>query len=804
MRVSLDRSTLPPRSEHLRPPSTLPPAYQANNGRSARIPQLAAVVRALVAAAVVFAALAIGASHTARGEATAGNGALVQGAAVPSPGAVAPAPAPMRRPKIGIVLSGGGARGLTHIGVLKVLEELHVPVDYISSTSMGAIVGGLYASGVSTTEMERLVTSLDWPTLFSDQPPRRELAVRRKLEDSLYTIPLELGFRDFSFRLATGAITGQNLELVLHGLTWRDDDIGSFDNLPIPFRAIATNLVDGSEVDFEQGPLYIAMRGSMSVPGIFAPLDHDGKMLGDGGLVKNLPVDTVQKMGAEVVIAINIGTPLMTREQLSSFFGVAEQSINILTEQNVRAQKALLSFPRDVLIEPDLGDLSGAAFDKGARFIALGEKAARASADALSRYALSAADYAAYRAALHRSGPPVNPELEFAGVKGTEVTNPEVLQAQVGLEPGAKIDFPTAQADIATLYGRGDFARIDYELTGTPPQRGVQFVVTEKPWGPDYLLFGVGFSTDLQGENTFGLRMRYKRTWLNSLGGEWNNDVSLGTTNYYRTELYQPLNLAQTVFAAPYGGIGTTTENIFTQGVKVAEYRVLDERVGIDLGYALGAWGDLRIGPVYIHERGDPAVASPAFPVTRADEWGLALLARVDTQDNAFFPSHGLRLTFSGFSGTRAEQDVDRKVSRGELDVHQSIPIGERDTINLGVRLAGTNLFDPVLLGSFRLGGFLEISGLRTEELEGSYLGRARAVYLHRTGQLPVFGNTYYLGGSLEVGNVWQERSAISFGDTYKAGSLFFAADTPFGPFYIAWGHTTRGDSTWYLLLGRP
>src|SRR4029079_1561538 len=162
----------------------------------------------------------------------------------------------------------------------------------------------------------------------------RELAVRRKLEDALYTIPLELGFRDFSFKLATGALTGQNLGLLLHALTWRDDDIGSFDNLPIPFRAVATNLVDGAEVVFDRGPLYIAMRGSMSIPGLFATLDLDGRMLGDGGLVKNLPVDIVKAMGAEVVIAINIGTPLMTREQLSSLFGVAEQSINILTEQN--------------------------------------------------------------------------------------------------------------------------------------------------------------------------------------------------------------------------------------------------------------------------------------------------------------------------------------------------------------------------------------------------------------------------------------------------------------------------------------
>lgn len=773
-----------------------PSAYRANNVPAARIPQLVTIARAIFAVAIAIVGAAV-TPITARAEDAAD-------AVTTAPVSATPMQAATRRPRIGVVLSGGGARGLTHIGVLKVLEEMRVPIDYITATSMGSIVGGLYASGISASEMERLVTSLDWPAFFSDQPPRRELSVRRKREDALYTIPLELGFRDFSFKLATGALTGQNLELLLHGLTWREDDIGSFDNLPIPFRAVATNLVDGREVVFDRSPLYIAMRGSMSIPGIFAPLDLDGRMLGDGGLVKNLPVDVVKAMGAEVVIAINIGTPLMTREQLSSFVGVAEQSINILTEQNVRAQRALLVPPRDVLIEPDLGDLSSADFDKGARFIALGEEAARAAGDALSRYALPADDYAAYRIALRRPRGPADPELEFAGVRGTKITNPEVLQAQVDLKPGAKIDFPTAQTDIATLYGRGDFARIDYELIGRPQQRGVQFVVAEKPWGPDYLVFGLGFSSDTQGENTFGLRTRYKRTWLNSLGGEWINDIELGTTNYVRSELYQPLNLAQTVFVAPYAGIGTTTENIFSQGTKVAEYRVLDERVGVDVGYAFGSWADLRIGPIYVHQRGDPAIASPAFPVTRLDEWGLALLGRIDTQDNAFFPRHGLRLTLSGFSGTQRQQEVDRKVSRIELDVHQSIPFGDLDAINLGLRLAGTNQFDTTILGNFRLGGFLEISGLRSQELEGAYLGRARAVYLHRMGALPVFGNTYYIGGSLEVGNVWQQRSAVSFGDTIKAGSVFFAADTPLGPFYIAWGHTDRGDSTWYLLLGRP
>ncbi len=561
-------------------------------------------------------------------------------------------------------------------------------------------------------------------------------------------------------------------------------------------------MVDGKPVVFDRGPLYLAMRASMSIPGVFAPLEVEGKILGDGGLVNNLPVDLVKAMGADVVIAVNIGTPLMTREKLASFIGIAEQSINILTEQNVRAQLALLT-QRDVLIAPDLGELTALDFTQGARFVALGEKAARAATDALRRYSLPAEAYAAYQVALRRAPVDADPALTFVGVKGAEMTNPDVLQGQVGLEPGAKVDLPRAQADIAVLYGRGDFERIDYRLIEERGQRGIEFVASEKPWGPNFLQFGVGLSSDMQGDSSFGLRIGHKRTWLNMLGAQWVNEVNLGTATSYATELYQPLGLTQTWFASAYGSIGTAPLDFFGSGSKVAEYEVLTERVGVDLGYAFGTWGELRVGPQFIHQRAHPTVALPGFPVSTTDAWGAALLARADTQDNAFFPHRGLRVSVSLFSGKQREDGVDRSVTRGEIDVHQSIPLGERDTVNLGVRAAATSLTRAPVT-DYRLGGFLELSGLRTEELEGPYLGRARAVYLHRMGSLPVLGSTYYLGGSLEVGNVWPSRGAIAASDTIKAGSVFIAADTLFGPLYLAWGHTTRGDSSWYLFLGRP
>jgi NTE family protein len=295
---------------------------------------------------------------------------------------------PQHRPKIGLVLSGGGARGLSHIGVLKVLEELRVPVDFIAATSMGSIVGGLYASGMSVNDLDHTVRSIDWTTMFSDMPPHQDLSLRRKEYTSQFPLPFELGVRGGEVQVFRGAIAGANLELWLHDRTRQDDGLGSFDELPIPFRAVATDMVTGQQTVFRYGPLYEAIRASMSVPGLFSPAEIGDHIYGDGGLVNNLPVDVVQAMGADIVIAVNIGTPLMSRNQLSSVLGLTAQSINILTEQNVREQLARLR-SGDVLIEPELGDLTFLDFSAGPRFIDLGEIAARKAAERLKPLALS-------------------------------------------------------------------------------------------------------------------------------------------------------------------------------------------------------------------------------------------------------------------------------------------------------------------------------------------------------------------------------------------------------------------------------
>ena len=713
--------------------------------------------------------------------------------------------APAARPKIGLVLSGGGARGLAHVGVLKVLEELHVPVDFIAATSMGAIVGGLSASGMTSGEMERRLADIDWTTMFSDSPPRRDLDIRRKDEDERYPIPIELGFRDGRIRFSKGALEGGNLELYLHDLTRAADDVTSFNALPTPFRAVATDMATGDEVVFDRGPLYLALRASMSVPGIFAPVELDDRIYGDGGLVDNLPVDVVKKMGADVVIAVNIGTPLMTQEQLQSLLGLTAQTINILTKQNVRASLALLRKGQDVLISPDLGTLTFADFTSAQKFIDLGEQAARAAAPALEAYRLSPEAYRDYLAQRRPLQPGPEPLIAHVRVEGTERTNPAVLETQLESQAGKPLDTKIVDADISRLYGTGDFERVTYRLIDEKGQRDLVFDVTEKAWGPNFLRFGLNMSTDMQGETFFNFLIGHKKTWLNPLGGQWVNEVEFGQIRRYSTEWYQPLEKSQTLFSSLYGEIRREPAYVFDGDSRVAEYDVLVEQAGFNLGLNEGYWGELRVGPQYTHYRADPQIAiRGTFQVAKLNESGLSFGARHDRLDDPFFPHRGLRLDFEYFRGLPS-MGSDTDVNRYKLDFIQAVPLpGISDLLHFAGRFGSTDRRDLTQATDFNLGGFLNVSGLRTDQLNGDYLGFGRVVYYHRMGPLRLIGRAWYLGGSFEMGNIWQTRSDVSFSDIYKAGSVFLAADTYIGPFYFAYGHTNRGESSWYIFVGRP
>ncbi|HKU71503.1 MAG TPA: patatin-like phospholipase family protein, partial [Burkholderiales bacterium] len=520
--------------------------------------------------------------------------------------AAAPRPAPTPpvqqvvpgAPRIGLALSGGGARGLAHIGVLKVLEELRVPVHCVTGTSMGSIVGGAFASGSSPAKLESTVTNTDWSRVFKDSPPRQEIASRRKVDDFKTLFAPEFGLKDGAIVLPKGVIAGVSIEAYFRELTQSAVGISDFSRLPIPFRAIASDIETGEEVVLARGSVSQAMRASMAIPGGVAPVEIDGKLLVDGGIANNLPIDEARKLCGDVIIAVNIGTPPLKREEITSALSVTLQLINFLGKTNVDRQVKSLRPGTDILIEPDLGDISAGSFQRGTDAIRIGEEATRKLSAELRRYSLPADKYAELRQRQIAvgKGPGTVDEVR---IEGTERTNPEVLRSLVQSKPGEALSEAKISEDLRRIYGRGDFEGIDYRIQQDPGNRVMVIQPREKSWGPDYLRFGLGLATDFTGNNVFNVLASYRSTWLNRLGGEWLAEGQVGRDTHLYSEFYQPVDERGRYFVSPYGFVGQSWRPVYLAEKRVAEYQINEGRIGLDAGAALGTLGEFRLGPLW-------------------------------------------------------------------------------------------------------------------------------------------------------------------------------------------------------------
>ena len=436
------------------------------------------------------------------------------------------------------MLSGGGARGAAHIGVLKVLEELHVPIDLIVGTSMGSIVGAAYATGLSVAEMEKAIKTITTERLFTDNPPRQDQTMRRKDDDLRpYFVP-ELAVTSEGVLLPKGLVTGVALEGELRRLV-KITSARSFDELPIPFRAIATDIGTGEMVVLKEGSVVQAIRASMSVPGAVAPVEMGRRQLVDGGLVRNLPIDIARSMGAEIIIAVNLGTPLLKPEQITSALTVSVQMLNILTEQNVGRSLAELT-PRDILILPELGDYSAADFDNLVKTVPIGEAAARKVADRLRALSLPPEQYAALRAK-QTTSPQRCPVIDAIRVEGTRGVNETVVLQAMETRIGQPLDRETIDLDMRRIFGRGDFETVNYAIEEVDGKRTLVVLVKEKVHR-NYVRFGLELEAALGSQADFNVLASHRMKWLNSFGGEWRNDLILGRDVLVQTELYQPLS----------------------------------------------------------------------------------------------------------------------------------------------------------------------------------------------------------------------------------------------------------------------
>ena len=732
----------------------------------------------------------------------------------PALSTMAAAAASQPRPRIGLVLSGGGARGLAHIGVLKVLEDLQVPIDVIAGTSMGAIVGGLYASGMRAAELESALLDVQWSEVFSSRVARRQLSQRRKEQDYEISPLVELGWRDGTLQAPRGAVSSRGLESLLRRHTLAVRDVQRFDRLPIPFRAVATDMESGAAVVLAEGDLALALRSSMSVPGVFSPIELGGRVLGDGGLVNNLPIDVARALGAEVVIVVNIGTPPGGRETLGSAVGLTAQMINLLTEQNVQRSLATLR-PDDVLIAPSLGRLSSSDFEQAGALIALGEAGARGLSDRLARLSQTGADYAAWQAA-HPVPPPAQARLATVRIEGSEVSNTARLLPMLETRPGDNFDAARAERDTRRLAAGGDFVRADYQLLrGSEPGAGdsLVFELEDKPWGPNYLHAGLDLSTDFSGSSKFNLKLSHNRHWLTPSGSEWRNRVQIGEVPTLFTELYHPLGWTASHhkdwFVAAYAGAERRRLQLYQRddGSALATFVRSSGVTGIDIGQPWGEIGELRLGWSRLLLRTTPvlvssALALPAHAPARWTEDAVRVRAVVDQLDFAVFPQSGYRGTLEAWIGRRSG-DLAGSFTRIEAEGSSVLSFGAH-TLEFHLSAQTADQRGSAGVARYSLGGFHRLSGYQSGQLVGNHALLLRLGWYRRLSETPALTRGFFVGGTLEAGNTWMQRSDIAPTSLRTGMSLFLGADTGIGPLYFGLTWAPQGRAGLALFIGRP
>jgi NTE family protein len=714
------------------------------------------------------------------------------------------------RPRIGLVLSGGGARGAAHIGVLKVLEEYHVPIDAIAGTSMGAVVGGLYASGLDAADVERVMQSVDWQDAFRDRPPRSDLNFRRKLEDQNFLVKLPLGLKGRKFRLPRGLVQGQKLTQTLRALTLPVAQIQSFDDLAIPFRAIATDIVTGDRVVMDHGDLTTAMRASLSAPGVFAPVETDGRMLVDGGLSSNLPIDVARSMGVDILIVVDCGFPLLERGKLDSVATVSNQMLAILIRHNTTEQRKYLT-SKDVVIDPALGDFSSLDFGEHDKAMRIGEEAARGQMQRLQALSIPAEEYE--RLFVARSVVRKDlPKIGFLRVEPGSERYAGAIESLFADQVGKVADGERLSKRVAELYGQGNLETFDYRLMqndplpGEPPEYGLALTTRRNSWGPNYLRFGLQLQNDFEGNSSFNAAVRGTLSEITRYGGEWVWDVQIGETPRVATEVYLPVGYRSRWFVAPHADFQIRTLQIADENEHIlAEYRVRTTNYGLDLGRELGNYGEVRIGAGRTLGAAHVRVGDPLLPPSDFDNHNLFAEYRYDSVDDVNFPRRGSSWALAW----QGEREGNGDVSNANLLLYdqQFAHSWGRNTAILWTT-AGTRLDSEVDVtrSFFSLGGFLNLSGVTPDTLVGPHFAIARGIYYRQIGQAGTQGFLdvpVYLGASIEKGNVWSTRREMSFSSAKTNGSVFIGLDTLLGPVYFATGFDDGGGSAYYLFLGR-
>ena len=706
------------------------------------------------------------------------------------------------RPRIGLVLGGGGAKGAAHIGVLRVLEELRVPVDCVTGTSMGALVGGTFASGMPPEEIERSVLGINWSRTVGSEGLRDRTPIKKKLQGLTYTNSLDLGIKNGTIKAPGGLLKSQDIEDVIRGLVADARFTRDFDNLPLPFRAVATDMLAGEMVILEKGDLSVAMRASMAVPGAFSPGLIDGKVLSDGGMMRNLPVDIARGLCADVVIAVSLASPPPKAEDLNSAVTLAGRSLDVMIDANQKAQLATLT-ERDVSIVVPMGDIGSASFERVPDAIPLGRAAAEAQRAALSRYAVPVAEYLAWQERVRRVDGAAT-RLADVRIVGLDRVNPRYVHAQMQhIAPGAEVTTAQIVEDTGRVYALGDFERVEYHFTGPKEARVLEIRAIEKSWGPDFARFDLGLAANGDGMLQAILRADHDRTWINDYGATWHNALQLGTQSLLQTDFYQPLDVRQRFFSQATMRYQREVEDIYNDSQRVARYEE-DQGYGQgDVGINFGTRAQLRAGYRRGFIRAQRDTGPTVLPELDSSADSSAQLRFVyDTRNAVGLSTSGTlinaRYVHSG-SSFGGEQSYD--LTEGVIG--KAFPFWG-DALNFVVGAGGKLDGKLPVTEEFQLGGIHTFPGLQRGELRGDSYWFAGSAYNWKVADIQsLFGQALYAGLRLQAGRVGNRIDRVGDGTLYGvAGSL--AGLTPIGSFVLSLGWVDNDSFQLQLAIGRP
>ncbi|EGR2263396.1 patatin-like phospholipase family protein [Vibrio parahaemolyticus] len=729
------------------------------------------------------------------------------------------------RPKVAVVLAGGGAKGAAHIGVLKALEEMHIPVDIITGTSMGAYVGGLYATGMSADEIESFIYSVDWNSGYRDRVDRSQRRVRDKEYEDRYQITTDLGLRFGEVRAPTGVVQGQNMLRVLRETTGNLGRFDSFDELAIPYRSVATDILELDEVVIGNGYLVDAMMASMSVPGALPPYKLNGHMLVDGGVVNNMPVDVARAMGADVVIAVDISTDYKTEDDFTGLFTVADQLSNYLVRRSTQQQVETLQ-EHDVYIRPNVGQMETVEFDKMPWAFQSGYDITKEMESKLAGLRLSNTEYQKYidhkqevRKKLVYGDDRVVDEIVI--VNNTHYSD-VLLTNRLELETGRKIETAEIEKAVENLYALDRFELITYHFEEVDGSNLLVFDVNEKSWGPNYLNFRFFLEDDFDTDSQYGIGMSTNFTNLNSHGAEMALNVEMGTDKLIEAELYSPVLSSQEFFVAGKVAYSSEGRNLPVSDDDSSLSSVNDflpvsytEFVSeIAIGIQPTLWQELRLGGRY--SSGSIELSTLAS-VGNLDfeRRGLFANYRLDTLDDFAFPTRGLLVDL--------EYLVSHDTSPEEIGQSKPKDIVEDTVYEIDARFKGAMSYQrhtlvgqaeysfvqsknsSITLDPRELGGFLHLSGIPRNSLIGQNLFFSSLVYRYKwfDNDFGLFEAPVYVGASLEHGGTWSDNDLkLNEAPLYNAASIFFGVDSPIGPIMLAYGRTEQDMEAVYLIVG--